>query len=201
MKRHYLALDLGAESGRAMLAQLADHRIELTETHRFSNIPVQLPTGLYWDTLRLFHEICEGIRLTASAVEQLDGLAVDTWGVDFGLLSADGELLHAPRHYRDRRNENVRRKSSRVYPADIFAESGVQFMEINSLCQLCSARYAACAGASSKLLFMPDLFNYFLTGVMRGTYHRQHIAVLRSGKEAVRYRHAARTGHPVFLPT
>src|SRR5436305_2463407 len=104
MNRHYLALDLGAESGRAMLAQLADRRITLEELHRFANTPVQLPTGLYWDSLRLFHEICEGIRAAAKVTEDLDGIAIDTWGVDFALLSPDGELLHMPRHYRDNRN-------------------------------------------------------------------------------------------------
>ncbi len=103
-RRRYLALDLGAESGRAMLATLADHTINLEELHRFPNTPVRLPNGLYWDTLRLFHEICEGIRASAKAVARLDGIAIDTWGVDFGLLGADGALIENPRHYRDRSN-------------------------------------------------------------------------------------------------
>ena len=103
-QRSYLALDLGAESGRAMLAHLADHRLELAELHRFPNIPVRLNNGLYWDTLRLFHEMCEGIAIAAKTVDQLDGIGVDTWGVDFGLLSEEGVLLDNPRHYRDARN-------------------------------------------------------------------------------------------------
>src|SRR3954468_2231117 len=167
MNRHYLSLDLGAESGRAILAQVAKGRIELQELHRFPNIPVQLPTGLYWDTLRLFHEICEGIRSGAKAVDEIDGIAIDTWGVDFGLIGADGELLHVPRHYRDNRNVGTSKQVFEVVPRDeIFRQTGIQFMEINSLYQLWAMRRESpeILDGVSKLLFMPDLFNYFLTG-------------------------------------
>jgi rhamnulokinase len=167
MKRSYLALDLGAESGRAMLAHLTAGKIELAELHRFANTPVRLPTGLYWDTLRLFHEICEGIRAAAKSTERLDGIAVDTWGVDFGLLGADGSLLDNPRHYRDARNHGAYRGIlAKVPRQEIFSQTGVQFMEINSLYQLHAIQRdmpQVLAGAS-QLLFMPDLFNYFLTG-------------------------------------
>ncbi len=97
MNRHYLALDLGAESGRAILAHLDGGRVQLTELHRFGNTPVQLPTGMYWDTLRLFHEICEGIRAAGKAVDHFDGLAIDTWGVDFGLLDAKRRTTSKPK--------------------------------------------------------------------------------------------------------
>ncbi len=169
-KRSYLALDLGAESGRAMLAHLADHRLELAELHRFPNIPVRLTTGLYWDTLRLFHEMCEGIRVAAKTVDQLDGIAVDTWGVDFGLLSAEGVLLDNPRHYRDSRTHGaIKQVFERVPRAEIFQNTGVQFMEINSLYQLFAAQrdMPKTLAQASHLLFMPDLFNYFLTGAVR----------------------------------
>ncbi|MFL6417130.1 MAG: rhamnulokinase family protein [Bryobacteraceae bacterium] len=167
MNRHYLALDLGAESGRAIIARVARGRIELQELHRFPNIPVQLPTGLYWDTLRLFHELCEGIRCGAKAVDEIDGIAVDTWGVDFGLVGGDGELLHPPRHYRDHRNVGTFKQVFELVPRDeIFRETGVQFMEINSLYQLWVMRRDSpeILDQVAKLLFMPDLFNYFLTG-------------------------------------
>ena len=167
MTRHYLALDLGAESGRAMLAQFAGGRLELNELHRFANTPVQLPTGLYWDSLRLFHEMCEGIRIAAKSVEDLDGIAIDTWGVDFGLLSADGELLHMPRHYRDARTIGTSVEVFAAVPrAEIFRQTGIQFMEINSLYQLWVYQRDSpeLLSRASKLLFMPDLFNYFLTG-------------------------------------
>jgi len=167
MKRHYLALDLGAESGRAILAELDTNRIDLTELHRFPNTPVQLATGLYWDTLRLFHEICEGIRVAGKSVGELDGVAIDTWGVDFGLLSADGELLQSPRHYRDSRTKGAMEEVfSKVSRSELFRQTGTQFMDINSLYQLYALRRDSpqLLNVASKLLFMPDLFNYFLTG-------------------------------------
>src|SRR5208283_4305331 len=126
-RRRYLALDLGAESGRAMLATLADHTINLEELHRFPNTPVRLPNGLYWDTLRLFHETCEGIRASAKAVDRLDGIAIDTWGVDFGLLGADGALIENPRHYRDPRTVGLPEAMFAQIPrAEIFAATGIQ---------------------------------------------------------------------------
>src|SRR3954469_13777249 len=132
MNRHYLALDLGAESGRAILARVAKGQIELQELHRFPNIPVQLPTGLYWDTLRLFHEMCEGIRRGAKAVDEIDGIAVDAWGVDFGLIGSDGEMLHIARHYRDNRNVSALKQVLEVMPRDeIFRQTGIQSMAIN----------------------------------------------------------------------
>lgn len=170
MKHSYLALDLGAESGRAMLAHLSDHKIELEELHRFPNIPVRLPTGIYWDTLRLFHEMCEGLRLAGKAVENLDGIAVDTWGVDFGLLGTDGSLLDNPRHYRDTRTSGTIKQIVATVPrAKVFAQTGIQFMEINSLCQLFAAQrdMPHVLEQAVNLLFMPDLFNYFFTGVYR----------------------------------
>jgi rhamnulokinase len=169
-QRSYLALDLGAESGRAMLAHLADHRLELAELHRFPNIPVRLNNGLYWDTLRLFHEMCEGIAIAAKTVDQLDGIGVDTWGVDFGLLSEEGVLLDNPRHYRDARNNSTFSQVFEKVPrAEIFKNTGVQFMEINSLYQLFAAQRDTpkTLEKAANLLFMPDLFNYFLTGALR----------------------------------
>ncbi len=167
MDRHYLALDLGAESGRAILTKLAGNKVELTELHRFPNVPVQLPTGLYWDTLRLFHEICCGIRAAGKACDDLDGIAVDTWGVDFGLLGTHGELLLSPRSYRDPRTNGIPQEVFRTVPRrDVFRQTGVQFMDINSLYQLYGINRDSpeLIQAASKLLFMPDLFNYFLTG-------------------------------------
>jgi len=168
--RSYLALDLGAESGRAILAHLADHRLELKELHRFPNNPVRLGNGLYWDTLRLFYEMCEGIHVAAKTVDQLDGIAVDTWGVDFGLLSEEGLLLDNPRHYRDARTEgSLKQVFERVPREEIFQNTGIQFMEINSLYQLFAAQrdMPKTLSQATHLLFMPDLFNYFLTGALR----------------------------------
>ncbi len=169
MNRRYLAIDLGAESGRGMLARIADRRIELTELHRFANTPVRLPSGLYWDTLRLFHEICESIRAAGNASGHLEGIGIDTWGVDFGLIGEDGSLIADPRHYRDARTRAVPEEVFRTVPKDeIFRQTGIQFMDINSLYQLYALRKHSpeLLGVTSKLLFMPDLFNYFLTGLL-----------------------------------
>ena len=152
-----------------MLAHLTGGKVELAELHRFANIPVRLPTGLYWDTLRLFHEICEGIRAAAKTVENLDGIAVDTWGVDFGLLGPDGSLLDNPRHYRDTRNQGAFNEVfARVPRREVFRQTGIQFMEINSLYQLYAMQrdMPHVLDGASQLLFMPDLFNYFLTGAL-----------------------------------
>lgn len=165
--RRFLAVDLGAESGRGILANVADRKIDLTELHRFANAPVPLPTGLYWDTLRLFYEICESIRAASNVSDHLDGIGIDTWGVDFGLIGGDGSLIGNPRHYRDPRTHDVPEEVFRtVSRAEIFRQTGIQFMNINSLYQLYALRKDSpqLLGAASKLLFMPDLFNYFLTG-------------------------------------
>jgi rhamnulokinase len=167
----FLAIDLGAESGRAILGTLDAGKLTLEELHRFPNTPVRLPTGLYWDALRLFHEIRHALSICGRERKiTLDGIGVDTWGVDFALLGADGALFDNPRHYRDSRNNGMLEKTFAVVPCEeIFAETGIQFMQLNSLYQLHSMKLGAspaikCAG---RLLFMPDLFNYWLTGEQR----------------------------------
>src|ERR1039458_4639461 len=98
---HYLAIDLGAESGRALLGSLSGGKLAVEELHRFPNTPVRVPGALYWDTLRLWHEIQRGIAIaTRERQLTLDGIGIDTWGVDFGLLGSDGLLIDTPRHYR-----------------------------------------------------------------------------------------------------
>jgi len=167
--RHYLAFDLGAESGRAMLGTISDDALTLEELHRFPNIPVRLPTGLYWDTLRLFHEILEGLRLVGRE-RKLAGIGIDTWGVDFALLGPDGALVDNPRHYRDARNNGMLERTFAVVPREeIFAHTGIQFMQLNTLYQLHAMKLAGSPAltVARTLLMMPDLFNYWLTGVMR----------------------------------
>ncbi len=167
----FLAFDLGAESGRAMLGRVTPDALVLEELHRFPNMPVRLPTGLYWDTLRLFHEIVRGLEIAGRERGlRPAGIGIDTWGVDFGLLGADGALIDNPRHYRDARTNGIpERAYAAVGRERIFAETGVQFMQINSLYQLYAAKLAGSPGlkAAARLLFMPDLFNYWLTGVTK----------------------------------
>ena len=167
----YLAFDLGAESGRALLGSLSGGRLAVEELHRFPNIPVRVPGALYWDTLRLWHEIQHGIGVAARERKlSLDGIGVDTWGVDCALLGSDGALLENPRHYRDSRNNGMLEKLFEAVPRDqIFAATGIQFMQINTLCQLYGMKLTGSPAltAARKLLNMPDLFNYWLTGVAR----------------------------------
>jgi rhamnulokinase len=165
MATNYLGFDLGAESGRAMLGRLSNGRLELHELHRFANTPVRIHNALHWDIQRLWHEIQQGIRI-ATVEHKLDGIGIDTWGVDFGLLGADGKLLENPRHYRDAYTAGMMdRVFERVPREDIFAHTGLQFMPFNTLYQLYALKPAL--GSACRLLNIPDLFNYWLTGVAK----------------------------------
>ncbi len=164
----YAALDLGAGSGRAMLGTYDGARLTLTEAHRFPNEPVAEGARLYWDFERLWDNVKQGIaRAAALAGGRLDGLAVDTWGVDYGLLDGAGRLTDRPRHYRDPRTHGMPERAFARLPRErIFAATGIQFMPINTLYQLLSqvvARDPALARAE-HLLMTPDLFNFRLTG-------------------------------------
>lgn len=154
-----------------MLGELAEGVLTLEELHRFANTPVELPTGLYWDTLRLFHEIRRGLAIAGRERKlQIDAIGVDTWGVDFALLGEDGALVDNPRHYRDSRNEGVPERAYKaVSKEEIFEATGVQFMQINSLYQWYAMKLlrSPALRVAKRLLFMPDLFNYWLTGVAR----------------------------------
>jgi rhamnulokinase len=165
----YLAFDLGAESGRAILGALYDGKVAADELHRFPNTPVREDGGLYWDIWKLWHEVRRGLEIAvAERRVALDGIGVDTWGVDFALLGEDGTLVAKPRHYRDSRNNGVMEKIFSAVPRDeVFGYTGIQMMQINSLVQLYSMRLAGAPEltAARKLLHIPDLFNYWLTGV------------------------------------
>jgi rhamnulokinase len=167
----YLAFDLGAESGRAMLGTLAADRLAIEELHRFPNTPVRVFSSLYWDTLRLWHEIQHGLSVAGRERKlPLDGIGVDAWGVDFALLGPDGALLDNPRHYRDPRTNGVMEQLFRAVPREeVFTRTGIQFMQLNTLYQLYAMKLAGATalGCARTLLMIPDLFNYWLTGVAR----------------------------------
>ncbi|MGO4881050.1 MAG: rhamnulokinase [Bryobacteraceae bacterium] len=168
---HYLAFDLGAESGRAMLGTLDGGRLAIEELHRFPNMPVRVFDALYWDTLRLWHEVQRGLAIAGRERKlRLNGIGIDTWGVDFALLGADGALVDNPRHYRDARTNGVMEQVFQIVPrVEVFAQTGVQFMQLNSLYQWYALKLAGspALAAARTLLFMPDLLNYWLTGVAR----------------------------------
>jgi rhamnulokinase len=166
--RNYLAIDLGAESGRTIIGSLADDRLTLAETHRFANGPVRLPDGLHWDVLRLWTDIQTGIGISAArAGRTLDGVGLDSWGVDFALLDRSGALLSNPFHYRDERTDGMLEEAFRRMPAaEIFAHTGIQFMQINTLFQLLAmaCRKSPLLEAAERFVTVPDLFNYWLSG-------------------------------------
>jgi len=169
----YLAIDLGASSGRAVLGSLDGASLHLREVHRFPNRPVELPTGLHWDAPRLLAEIKKGLALAAKSGATLAGVGVDTWGVDYGLLSADGRLLGPPYHYRDTRTRGIPAEAFKLMPRErIYACTGIQFLPFNTLFQLMAERRTSPAHISDAdtLLFMPDLFHFRLTGVRRSEH-------------------------------
>ncbi len=165
---NYLAVDLGAESGRTIVGSLDDKKLTLTETYRFPNGPVRLPDGLHWDVLRLWSEIKAGIGMSAAKVDGgLDSIGLDTWGVDFALLDRQGALLFNPFHYRDERTDGMLEEAFQRMPrADIFSNTGIQFMQINTLYQLLAMSLAKSPlfEIAKTFVTIPDLFNYWLSG-------------------------------------
>ncbi|MFD5073868.1 rhamnulokinase family protein [Streptomyces sp. NPDC058371] len=159
--RRYAAVDLGASSGRVMVGRVGTGTLELTEAHRFANRPVRLPEGLRWDILALYAGVLDGLR----AAGQVDSVGVDSWAVDYGLLDADGALLGNPVHYRDARTEGVaERVWATVSAADLYAATGIQYAPFNTLYQLTAAHGSAQLAAAKRLLLIPDLLTYWLTG-------------------------------------
>ncbi len=166
----YLAFDLGAESGRAMLGALDGDKLAVEELHRFPNTPVRGGEALFWDTDGLWREIRRGIAIAVERGIALDGIGIDTWGVDYGLLGENGKLIEPPRHYRDPRTNGVMEKLFQVVPrAEVFGYTGIQFMQFNTLFQLYALKLANTPAltAARRFLNMPDLFNYWLTGGAR----------------------------------
>src|SRR5687768_9404238 len=166
--RNYLAVDLGAESGRTIVGSLEGDRLSLTETHRFPNGPVSLPDGLHWDVLRLWSDIKTGIGISSTKFSTaLHSIGLDTWGVDFALLDSQGALLSNPFHYRDERTDGMLQEAfQRMSRAEIFAHTGIQFMQLNTLYQLLamSIQKSPLLEVAKTFVTIPDLFNYWLSG-------------------------------------
>jgi len=169
-----LAFDLGAGSGRALIGELmkaADEgggaRLKVTELHRFPNEPVIVGSRLHWDILRLLQELKTAIRLAFQRGYNPQSFAIDTWGVDFGLLDSGGELLGNPYHYRDSHTEGiVEELNAMIGKESLYEQGGLQFMPFNTINQLYAMSKASSTklGAAETLLLTPDLLTYFLTG-------------------------------------
>jgi rhamnulokinase len=159
--RAYAAVDLGASAGRVMVGRVGPGGLELTEAHRFPNRPVRVPEGLCWDVLGLYAGVLDGLR----AAGRVDSVGLDGWAVDHGLLDADGALLGNPVHYRDTRTEGVAEKVwATVPPTELYAATGLQYAPFNTLYQLVAARSTARFAHARRLLLIPDLLSYWLTG-------------------------------------
>jgi len=211
--KKYIAVDLGAESGRVMLGSICDDKLSLEEIHRFGNGPIKPSTGgLRWDFDQLLSEVKTGISKAAKkavpafagitpAQAGVAGIGIDSWGVDFGLIGADGKLLENPYHYRDSRTNGMMEKAFALMgKRRIYDCTGIQFMQLNSVYQLLAMRLAtpASAGASlsprkrgtvlaktKKLIFIGDLFSYYLCDRAFGEYtlaSTSQLMDMRTGK-------------------
>ena len=168
----YLAVDFGGGSGRIMAGSIDQGVLKLDEVYRFPNRQVRMGNHIYWDFLALFDEMKIGLRQAVRKGYCIKGIGIDTWGVDFGLIDKKGNLLGNPVCYRDLRTNGLPEEFFSDNLARHYAEAGIQVMSINSLFQLYSLKKNADAQleVADRLLFMPDLFSYFLTGVANNEY-------------------------------
>jgi rhamnulokinase len=162
----YAAVDLGAESGRVLVGTMVGDRLSVTETHRFANRAVSVPDGLYWDILALYAQVVDGLAATvAGASDQVASIGIDGWGNDFALLDDAGALLANPRHYRDGRTVGMaQRIAERIGHQEIFRRTGVLSQSINTSCQLLAMEGSTLLREARRLLLLPDLLTYWLTG-------------------------------------
>lgn len=171
--KRMLAIDLGASSGRGIIGSFDGEKITLKEIHRFSNDPVMLPTGFYWDTLRILFEIKTAI-LNASHDGGVDTIGIDTWGVDYGYLDKNGALLSNPYNYRDVRTDGIQDYVfENIAPLDeIYGVTGIQSLNLNTIYQLAADMrdHPWVVENAETMLFMPDLLGYMLTGEKKTEY-------------------------------
>jgi rhamnulokinase len=162
--RAFAAVDLGAESGRVALGTFDGGRLGVEVVHRFPNRPVWLNDGLHWDLPRLFADSLDGIA-HAAAQQQLDGIGVDAWGVDYALLDRSRRVLGLPFHYRDRRTDGmIAAAHAKVSRQTLYERTGIQTMPINTVFQLLAESDSPAARAADRLAFIPDLFGLWMTG-------------------------------------
>ena len=165
--KHFLAVDLGATSGRTVLAAFDGKKIEMRELTRFRNPIIHLGGHLYWDLPMLYHEVLLGLRKAAQEGVELTSIGIDTWGCDFAYFGSDGQLLGLPYCYRDPHTEGAQQKFFERMPAqEIYSRTGIQFMDFNSLFQLDTIRRngGSALEAADKILFIPDALMYMFTG-------------------------------------
>src|SRR5947209_3302542 len=165
----FVAVDLGAESGRVIVGVLRDGLVHLDTMHRFPNAPVRTPDGLHWNILQLYDEIVTGLRAAGRAHgDSVMGIGIDSWAVDYGLIDEGGRLLGTPYCYRDARTDGMQEGAARyVSPTDQYARTGIAHLPFNTLYQLLAQRMAGdrTLDLARSLLMIPDLLHYWLTGI------------------------------------
>ncbi|MEJ8281459.1 rhamnulokinase [Pseudonocardia spirodelae] len=163
----FAAVDLGASSGRVMTARVGPGTLELTEAHRFANRPVRVRGTLHWDVLDLYRGVLDGLRAAGRTAGRLDGVGVDGWAVDVGLLDRDGALLGNPVHYRDPSHRaGVDAVHAVVGPDELYAVNGLQHLPFTTVFQLAARRGSAALDAAHRVLLVPDLVAHWLTGAV-----------------------------------
>ncbi|MDE6215336.1 rhamnulokinase family protein [Bacteroides sp.] len=173
MKEATLAIDFGGGSGRVIAGYTSDGELCLDTIYRFQNRQVRMGGHLYWDFLSLFEDMKSGIRMAVEKGYKINSIGIDTWGVDFGLIDKNGNLIGNPVCYRDSRTDGMPEKVfSLIDRSEHYSVSGTQVMSINTLFQLYAMKEEnnPLLAVADKLLFMPDLFSYFLTGVANNEY-------------------------------
>ena len=168
-----LAIDLGASSGRGIVGSFDGNKLTLRENHRFSNDPVFVNGRFTWDILRIFFEIKNSITKTVIDGDNVTSMGIDTWGVDYALIDKNGRMMANPTHYRDTRTVNITDYVKQfVSPEEIYKITGIQAADFNTLNQLAAEKRddADLLDRADKMLFIPDLLNYFLTGKMATEY-------------------------------
>jgi len=171
---NFIAADFGAGSGRVILGTLTDDKIKLKEVHRFENKIIEGSKHIYWDLDYLFTELIRGFRKVGEGeTKSISSIGIDTWGVDYALYDDEGKLLNNPIAYRDARTNGIMEKVFKIFSKEkIYKQTGIQFMQFNTLYQLFSEVNSKNSNIKNAdvLLFMPDVFNYLLTGIKKSEY-------------------------------
>lgn len=173
LARHFAAVDLGATSGRVILATIAEGKISMEEIHRFADPIIQMQGHFYWDFPAIYKSVVEGLAIIASRGVKIESIGIDTWGVDFALFGKDGALLRLPYCYRDPHTTNAPEEFFKRMPRkELYEKTGIQIMNFNSVFQLDTLRRNSCSAleAADKILFIPDALAYLLTGEQVAEY-------------------------------
>lgn len=174
MEKKFIGFDLGAESGRCVVAKLNKNKITLHEVHRFTTHSVKYDYGFHWDILAIYKEIIVGLTNAKKEFgSKFDGIGIDTWAVDYALIDLEGRIIGYPYHYRDDRTDGIMNEAFQIIPKElIYKKTGIQFAQFNTLFQLLSEkkRKTNLLNITDKMLLIPDFLNYLLSGKKKSEF-------------------------------